>query len=66
MKVNKHLRNLLMEQSETVMLSRSECYYLGTRYTFTPVVQKDTDVRVAEIRKALDLDAPKKWYQFWK
>jgi hypothetical protein len=63
MKVNKNLRDLLMEQTETVMLSPIECDYFGTKYQFIPTTWKDIQKRQEIIIRLLET---KKWWQFWK
>lgn len=37
MKVDKNIRNLLLGEDETHMVSASACIYLGQKYTFDPI-----------------------------
>lgn len=41
MKIGNNLRNLVMRQSQTYMLSRSKAEYLGEIYTFNPVTSDE-------------------------
>lgn len=56
MRVNKYLRNLLMGEAATIMISISELEYYGTRYTFTPMTSKDQLDMINRTRELLGLD----------
>jgi len=66
MKVNKQIRNLLMEQPETVMISRTNCEYLGKKYTFVPVTNAETLKRIYGVLDILKPFVKKHWWEFWK
>lgn len=54
MRIGKQLRNLVMREAETVMLSRTSCIYLGEKYTFSPVTKDELVAHVDGLAKALD------------
>jgi hypothetical protein len=53
MRVNKQIRNLLLEQSETVMIDKSSCRYLGKTYSFVPVTKKEISERIEQTNRLL-------------
>jgi hypothetical protein len=57
MKINKSLRNLIMKQSECLMLSGTSCVYQGTEYTFEKVSSVEVEELRMKILKELDKEA---------
>lgn len=60
MRIGNNLRDLLMGQEETVMLSRTKCDYLGEKYHFNRVTWDDQIKRIVLIAKFVN---QKSWLQ---
>lgn len=54
MKIDKRLRNLLMKQSETLMLSRTKCSYMDEVYEFDELTADEIEVWRLKIMKLID------------
>ena len=53
MKINKELRNLIMRQPGTVMISTKSCKYLGKKYIFAPVTKEEVYESIGGLLKIL-------------
>lgn len=60
LKIGKMLRNLLIQQEQTAMLSRTKASYFGETYTFDAVTREEWDEMVFRALRFLDT---KRWYQ---
>lgn len=54
MKIGKNLRNLVMRQSETYMISPRQCIYITEKYEFEPVTRDEFLAAGDAILKLLD------------
>jgi len=54
MRVNKDLRDLLLRQAETYVLSPRWCIYRGIKYTYTQVTHEESLELIYKTQKLLD------------
>lgn len=57
-KIDKNLRNLVMKQAETLMLSRTHCVYMGETYHFDEVTPDEIE---EQCMKLLGIINKKSW-----
>lgn len=54
MKIKNRLRDLLLRQPETLMLSREKAIYDGETYTFNPVTAEEIEFMRMDLLKIID------------
>lgn len=54
MRIDNNLRNLIMRQPETVMLSRTRCDYFGYIYTFMGVTDDEIDAQIMALLRIVN------------